>query len=256
MAETSTGKRKGSYYKGGEHKRSKNNVLESNMRGFLCTCNNREKDCIYESYNLLNRYADALYGCKEDEKCKDGDEDVSDKLASEVESLKEDKSSLSSKRFQVVKCGAKNVIFIRTTIENPVELAEKIVADVQRTKQQQARFLLRLIPIETSCKAYIKDIKQAIQPLLEKYFKDQPRTFSVVFNHRNNSNLSRDEVIKEMADAVAATRSDHKVNLKEAELTVVVEVVRGTALLAVIPDFLKYKKYNLQAFCNESCFGS
>ena len=32
------------------------------MKGFLITCNNREKEAVKEAYNLLNEYADKLYG--------------------------------------------------------------------------------------------------------------------------------------------------------------------------------------------------
>ena len=48
--------------------------LETGMKGFFCTCNFHEKDCIKEAYNLLNEYADkvflevcifpCLYACK------------------------------------------------------------------------------------------------------------------------------------------------------------------------------------------------
>lgn len=251
MAETSKQKRKSSYYKGSQQKRSKRNVLDVNMRGFLCSCNNREKDCVYESYNLLNRYADALYGGVEEEKISESG-DVETNLKRELEALKAAAHCPESKRFQVVESGAKNVLFIRTTLENPVELAEKIMADIQRTKQQQSRFLIRLVPVEVTCKAYVNDIEKAIEPLLEKYFKTQPRTFGIVFNHRNNSNICRDTVIQVVADKVSAIRSDHKVNLKEPELSIIIEIIRGIALLAVVPDFHKYKKYNLHALSSKN----
>lgn len=252
MAEAAVAKRKSNYYKGSQQKRVKKNVLDINMRGFLCSCNNREKDCVYESYNLLNRYADALYSTTEDTTKKDSEDD----LEKEIAALKAETTSPDTKRFQMVESGAKNVLFIRTILENPVELAEKIMADVQRTKQQQSRFLIRLVPIEITCKAYVKDIEKAIEPLLEKYFKNQPRTFSIVFNHRNNSNVSRDEVIKVVAEKVTSIRPDHKVNLTQAELSIIIEIVRGIALLAVVPDFLKYKKYNLHALSNKDIASS
>lgn len=193
---------------------------------------------------MLNRYADALYG-SEEEKPKGGD--VEEDLKKEIEALK----GREGRRFQVVDSGAKNVLFIRTTLENPVELSEKIMTDVQRTKQQQCRFLIRLVPVEVTCKAYVKDIEKAIEPLLERYFKSQPRTFGIVFNHRNNSSVCREEVIEVVAKKVAEIRSDHKVNLKEAEMSIIIEVIRGIALLAVVPDFIKYKKYNLLALSSK-----
>ena len=36
--------------------------LGSGMRGILITCNKRERESVREAYNLLNEYADKLYG--------------------------------------------------------------------------------------------------------------------------------------------------------------------------------------------------
>ena len=57
-------KRKKSYYVQCSHKKgaSRLQALEPGMRGFLITCNNREKEAVREAYNLLNEYADQLYG--------------------------------------------------------------------------------------------------------------------------------------------------------------------------------------------------
>lgn len=32
------------------------------MKGFLVTCNNNEKGAVRDAYNILNEYADKLYG--------------------------------------------------------------------------------------------------------------------------------------------------------------------------------------------------
>ena len=39
--------------------------LDAGMRGFLVTCNKREKEAVREMYNLLNEYADQMYGREE-----------------------------------------------------------------------------------------------------------------------------------------------------------------------------------------------
>ena len=57
-------KRKKSYYVQSYNKKgaSRLHALEPGMRGFLITCNNREREAVREAYNLLNEYADQLYG--------------------------------------------------------------------------------------------------------------------------------------------------------------------------------------------------
>lgn len=64
---------------------------------------------------------------------------------------------------------------------DPLELVTKIVTELDRTKQQRTRYLLRLLPIEVVCKAYMNDIKQKANVMLEKYFAQDPKTFSIVF---------------------------------------------------------------------------
>lgn len=59
-------KRKKSYYIKCAHKKPKReNDLSEDMKGFLVTCNNNEKQAVREMYNILNEYADKLYGPEE-----------------------------------------------------------------------------------------------------------------------------------------------------------------------------------------------
>lgn len=56
-------KRSKAYYvKCAKQKKFKRNVLDVDMKGFLVTCNSHEDQAVRECYNLLNEYADKLYG--------------------------------------------------------------------------------------------------------------------------------------------------------------------------------------------------
>ncbi|KAF7284974.1 hypothetical protein GWI33_012755 [Rhynchophorus ferrugineus] len=230
--------------------------LDVNLKGFLCSCNNREKDCIREAYNILNKYADILWPeqpqTSEKHPVDSKSDEIEDELRKELDQLKNNKDK---KRFQVVDSGAKNFLFIQTTVDDPVKLAEHIMNDICEKKGQESKFLLRLIPIEVTCKAYVKDIEQSFGQLCEKYFSSTPKTFSIVFNHRNNNSVSRDDVIKNIADMVSKMgeekKLEHKVDLKNAEVSIVIEIIRGFAFLAVVPNFIKFKKYNLLAFSSQ-----
>ncbi|KAK4877616.1 hypothetical protein RN001_010122 [Aquatica leii] len=220
-------------------------VLEPGLKGFFCSCNVREKDCVKESYNVLNEYADELYGAENKEITNSAD---ADDLYEEIQAIK---SAGSIRRFQVVDSGAKNIVFIRTTLEDPVNLAKAIVNDVFSKKEQKTRYLIRLVPIEATCKAYLDDIKKSFESLIEKYFSN-PTTFSIVYNHRNNNNLLKDEVISTIADMVIKKNPEHKVDLTGAQVSVVIEIIRGNALIGIVPDYIKYKKYNLHALCENT----
>ena len=95
-------------------------VLKEGMAGFLLTCNNREKEAVREAYNILNEYADVLYG--PESKAEDQKEDVLDcddidsALDKEKESLQtETTAEKGERRFQQVESGANNCIFIKTS---------------------------------------------------------------------------------------------------------------------------------------------
>ena len=98
-------------------------------QGFLLTSNNREKDSIREAYNLLNEYADTLYGRvskdkavdgtvkKEEEEEGDNGTEIEDELKKEMEDLKKEAVS-TEKRFQSVQTGVKSCCFIKTTVKS------------------------------------------------------------------------------------------------------------------------------------------
>ncbi len=63
MSSNAGKKRKKWYYKQCANKKHKRVCdLDAEMRGFLLTCNKHEHDARREAYNLLNEYADKLYG--------------------------------------------------------------------------------------------------------------------------------------------------------------------------------------------------
>lgn len=236
-------------------KKRRDLCLQPGFKGFISTTNGNEKQCIRESYNLLNEYADKIYGeenkVEEKEKPESSDEkkDIMDDFQSEIESLKAQTPKSGGRRFQAVDTGIINCIFIKTNLDDPVTLMDHVVKDLSETKMVKTRFLIRMIPVEVTCKAYIDEVKKAAGPLLDKYFKGEPTTFCLVFNRRHNNNLERDIVIKELADMVSSINEDHKVNLTSATLTIVVEVMKNICAISVIRDYFKYCKYNLFTIC-------
>lgn len=266
-------KRKKNYFHnhGNNQKKRKQFVLEPGMKGFLCTCNFSEKECIRDAYKILNEFADEIYGpdtvkdldtqntrlpvtekddTNETEQ-NDEEEDISAALNKEINELKAEHSKpVNARRFQVVDTGVKNVVFIRSTLENPLELVTKIMTELDKTKQQRTRFLLRLLPIEVVCKANMNDIKSKATAMLEKYFAQEPKTFSIIFNRHSNSNIHREEVIQDLAEIINKKNPGNKADLKNPELPVVVEMIRGVCLMSVAPNYYKFRKYNLLEICH------
>ncbi|OXU24577.1 hypothetical protein TSAR_003265 [Trichomalopsis sarcophagae] len=313
-------KRKNYFSNQGNDYKRKRLSLEPGMRGFLCTCNFREKECVREAYNLLEEYSDkicalddeqsntldtetAVDASKQSEEVKkeeeneskseekeipskepeenkeqsednkaetetkapekeemandndnedDEDEDISTAFNKEINNLKAEAGKpLSKKKFQVVDTGVSNVVFIKSTVPDPLELVTAIVKDLHETKKQKARYMLRMLPISIVCKAYIDDIKVKADPLLERYFAQEPKTFAIVFNRHSNHSLHRNDVIEDLAKIILKKNPANKANLKNPDIAVVVEVIRAVCLISIAPQYFTYKKYNLLEICNQ-----
>ena len=121
--------------------------MKEDMKGFLLTCNNREREAVREGYNLLNEYADKIFGpeIKNTDLNDEDEEDIDAALDKEKATLQavNDKAR-TERRFQQVESGANNCIFIKTVLESPGRLVEEIVNDLNETKVQKCRFILRL----------------------------------------------------------------------------------------------------------------
>ena len=47
---------------GGKRQKTEGNRLMPGIQGYLVMCNNNESSAVRESYNILNEYADQIYG--------------------------------------------------------------------------------------------------------------------------------------------------------------------------------------------------
>lgn len=259
-----TRKKKKFYFR----KRRNKYFLEPGFRGFFCTCNFREKECIKEVYNLLNEYAGKLYPDLADDQAPTGsapatpdprsdseseeEADIGDLLKQEVDSMKRySQKSLRHKRFQVVETGASNCIFIKTNLPSPEELTSAIVKDLFTTRIQKTRHVLRLLPVMATCKANLPDIMECAGRLFDKFLLKESATFAVVFNKRFNSSVSRELVIKELAEMVVMKNADNKADLKNPTLCIIVEIIKGICLLSIVENYFKYKKYNVHELTKE-----
>lgn len=219
--------------------------LASGMRGFICTCNFNEKRCIREAYNILNEYSDAQEKNETLTEQMDETMDVDEALAKEVKELQEQSSRGSVRKFQVVETGSNNCIFIKTTVPDPVDLVVRIMKDIETTKNQKCRFLLRMLPIEITCKATMKNMEESFKPLVDKHFSLEGRTFSIIYRARCNNSISREDVINTFAGLVKNAHIENRADLNNPQLAILVEIIKGICCIGVVPNFVNFRKYNL-----------
>lgn len=234
--------------------------LDVGMQGILITCNMNQRKCTAEAFNLLNEYADKLYGPEKFEKNggsnseeeeEEEEEDVDAALKKEVAQLKAS-GAKQERRFQALESGANNVIFIKTHNLESDQLVHHILTDLHTTKKKKSRVILRMLPVTGTCKAFQEDMMRYLSTFLEPWFKAPNKaTYKIAFKARNSSHNKRDEIIKSVAGLVATLNPKNKVDLTKPNLTIIIEVIKAVCCISVVKDYSLYKKYNVQEVIKE-----
>uniref|UniRef100_A0A8D3EG84 THUMP domain containing 1 n=1 Tax=Scophthalmus maximus TaxID=52904 RepID=A0A8D3EG84_SCOMX len=242
-AQNESRKRGKKRYAGGHHgKRWKGSrELEVGMEGILITCNMNERKCTAEAFNLLNEYADNLYGAEKVSKRSAPEEDVDVALKKEVAQLQAS-GKKQERRFQALDSGANNVIFIKTQNLESDKLVHHILSDLHTTKKKKSRVILRMLPVTGTCKAFQDDMVKYLTTYLDRGSKPQ----TVVLNSFNPEfHLFYDKCL------VGKLNPKNKVDLTNPELTVIVEVIKAVCCISVVKDYTLYRKYNVQEVVKE-----
>ncbi|RDY03983.1 THUMP domain-containing protein 1, partial [Mucuna pruriens] len=146
--------------------------------------------------------------------------------------------------------GCNGVVFVQMRKKDgdqgPKEIVHRIVTSAASTRKHMSRFILRILPIEVSCYASKEEISKAIKPLVEQYFPvetQNPQKFAVLYEARANTGVDRMEIIDAVAKSVPGP---HKVDLKNPDKTIVVEIAKTVCLIGVIEKYKEFCKYNLR----------
>ncbi|XP_007425041.1 THUMP domain-containing protein 1 [Python bivittatus] len=216
---------------------SRGKHVPGNMYFFKCFVNACAK--------FAEREEGRLSGNEEEEENEDED-DAEAALKKEVDQIRTS-TEQKQRRFQSVESGANNVVFIRTLGVEPEKLVHHILKDMHATKKKKTRVILRMLPVSGTCKAFLEEMKRYSETFFESWFKSPKKgTFQIVYKARNNSHLSREEVIKELAGIVGHLNPENKVDLSNPEFTIVVEIIKNICCLSVVKDYVLFRKYNLQ----------
>uniref|UniRef100_A0A8C8ANB2 THUMP domain-containing protein 1 n=1 Tax=Otus sunia TaxID=257818 RepID=A0A8C8ANB2_9STRI len=202
-----------------------------------CSLLTRDLPCV-----KFSDHEERLSGSEREE----DEDDVEAALKKEVGQIRAS-TEQKLRRFQSVESGANNVVFIRTRGIEPENLVHHILKDMHATKKKKTRVILRMLPISGTCKAFMEDMKKYTETFFEPWFKAPNKgTFQIVYKARNNSHMSREEVIKELAGIVGSLNPENKVDLNNPQYTIVVEIIKNVCCLSVVRDYVLFRKYNLQ----------
>ena len=236
-------KAKGKWF--GNSKKAKYAICPG-QKGFLVFCNNREREAIKEARILFDEFMTKtkVEEVSDDENLQKS-EDEFDAVEAEKAQMDHDKSEAGEK-FKLMNTGVQNVLFFKARIHDPVSFAKAIMDEIIESKEQKTRFLLRLIPIEATTKAYKENISEAVKKLLIPHFDGKELSYCVVFKSRCNKDFSKEVAYKIVGDIMKEISPNSKVEFKTPDFVVMVEVMKGNCCIGVLPDYFStYKKYNL-----------
>ena len=133
-------------------------------------------------------------------------------------------------------------------MKDPVKFSQIIMDDIISNGEQKTRFLMRLVPIEATCKAHEQNVTEAMKKLLQKHFsKENPvKTYCVVFKSRCNHDFKKEMTYKIVGEIIKELSPESKVEYKTPDFVIMVEVMKSNCCLAVLPKYFDtYKKCNL-----------
>lgn len=134
-------------------------------------------------------------------------------------------------------------------------LAKRFLQDVATDGESRSRYVQRISPVRILCRADLEAIKAAATKALASTFPaSQPRTVGIGYidlqyriepRIRAHTSLSRDVLIPLIASCVPSN-ADHRVDLAQPDVLIVVEVLRNVCGIGVLDEYEALGKWNVQ----------
>lgn len=171
----------------------------------------------------------------------------------------------SSKPMQLITLDIPCVSFLRLPTKStvdPVELVHRLCLEAfDPNTPQRSRFVKRLTPISSLAKTLRQGLETVSEAVLPHHFGPDGNgdiksvKFAIRPTVRENEQLDRDLIIKPVADRIQELgKAAHKVDLKQYEKGVIVEVYRGWIGMCVVdniyaqgqqPGYEQLRRFNL-----------
>ncbi|XP_030960000.1 LOW QUALITY PROTEIN: AP2/ERF domain-containing protein PFD0985w [Quercus lobata] len=175
-----------------------------------------------------------------------GEKSIDKLIEAELEEL----GDKNKRRFFKLDTSCNGVVFIqmrkRDGEPSPINIVQHMMTSLASTRKHMSRFILRILPIEVACYASEEEISRAIKPLVAEYFPvetQNPQKFAVLYEARANSGIDRMKIINAVAKSIPGP---HKVDLKNPDKSIVVEIVKTVCLIGVVEKYKELAKYNIR----------
>ncbi|KAH8692684.1 THUMP domain protein [Talaromyces proteolyticus] len=226
--------------------------IEAGDAGVLVTCDlGKEGKCIAEILDLLSELHESSQDSKgtsaatESDDDEDGDDDIEAQIQKEVEGLKP--KSPARRLFQAIRLDIPCLTFIRMDKSlDPVKMAHDLCTAARANPgQKKGRWVKRVIPLTQVRKILRYDLHEFATDILKPHFHagSGPKKYAIRPTIRNCHQLNRDIIIQTVAAAVGP---EHKVDLKNYDHVILVEVAQNVIGMSVVgSDYDSLKRFNL-----------
>ncbi|KAI4618008.1 uncharacterized protein J4E87_008017 [Alternaria ethzedia] len=232
---------------------SQSRTIKPGDAGIWATCAmKKEAKSVSDLRDLFQEYATTLHGAAGSNGT--AAEDSSDSEGGDIEAeiqkeLADIRKPTTKPLFTSLKLDTQCLIFFRTRSPlEPVSFVHKICQDIADGAQpKNLRYVKRLTPITATDKATPQGLEAVAKQVLAPHFhgSDQAgKKFAIRPSIRNNKEFLRDGVINTIAAAVGP---GHKVDLKNYDLLILVEIYKNVLGMSVVgPDFEQLKRFNIE----------
>ncbi|KAJ9637994.1 hypothetical protein H2204_004584 [Knufia peltigerae] len=243
--------------------------IHSGDRGIFVTCDKgQEKKCLREISDILSEHIDSTSKPSQepDFGSYGAEMDIEAAILAELESLRSMSSTTgtSNPKLSFITLDIPCVSFIRfpanskgETSLNPVDTVRNVCEEASRKDSTgpRSRYVKRLTPVSMIRKTLNNGLESLCDEVLPPEFRvdstDEERSagckFAIRPTIRNNDKLNRDDVIRMVADRIAALGAGrHSVDLKGYDKLVLIDVYRNVVGMSVVGnEFERLRRFNL-----------
>ncbi|OCF57556.1 hypothetical protein L486_05014 [Kwoniella mangroviensis CBS 10435] len=215
----------------------------------VTTVMHKERSAEAELIEYLETIADELYPETSDSDVKqeeDADElDFEAQLKKDLESMDQSKKST---RFQLCSHDVICVIYINVLPPlSPYKLVRHIMEQAESSARTGLKWCKRIIPVTGIAGATIKQLSEMSSKVVEEGFKTEDNRslkFAIDTNTRQSDRLDRMDMIHTVAAEITNINIEHKVDLKNPDKTVLIELYKNSVGMGIVEDYERFKKYN------------
>ncbi|CDW72076.1 UNKNOWN [Stylonychia lemnae] len=188
-------------------------------------------------------------------------QEMEDKAINIDQQIRDEINQMKRQRiFFVFETGTAGVVFIKLLEEFKTYIdvnlvGMSIINHVVEHKESNSRYAFRFIPVDLMCKAgKFDEFKVMAEPIIRKYFtplgenqevnESNYKTWCLEFKKSNNESIQKAQYLDFFFNLIDGRKNP--VDLRHADINIIIEIFKDILILAVIPKYKELKKCNLQ----------